>query len=114
MELIWWNWYSGHPSIALPSMRRALGQYLRQASNFKIGLTNDPERRWYERYQYDWDQMIVIYRTTSWRYVAEIEDALIQYGWDRYLDRSWNQYSGGGGVREGFSEYWVYIVREFR
>lgn len=105
-----WNYYTGHVYSIIPTLRRAVGQYLRSGYDYKIGLTGDPDRRWREAHQSNWERMIVIYNTKSVSYCAIAEDLLIKDGWERYLDRSWNEVGGGGGAKEGLDEYFVYIL----
>jgi hypothetical protein len=104
-----WQERTGHLSNLVPSLRRALGQYARYCTEFKIGLTVDPQSRWRAHVRDGWREMVVVYSTTSEDYVWDAEQLLIEHGLDAYyyaecLNRI------GGGLRRGHRRYYVYIV----
>lgn len=107
-----WNEYKGHIGILISTLRRALGQYARYYSGYKIGLTVDPEQRWRRHLQDGcWNDMVVIYSTASENYAAEAEFLLIEHGWEAdYMPECWNIVRGGGGLRPGHSRYYIYIL----
>jgi hypothetical protein len=106
--------HPGHIGNLIPSLRRALGQYTRYCKHFKIGLTTNPEQRWGTYKRDGWDDMIVVYSTSSEKYVADAEKLLIKHGWEAdYMAECWNEVPGGGGKHSGYEWYCVYIVVEY-
>lgn len=98
----------GWPSQIISTMRRRVSAYTRAGIPFKIGITNDPYAR-ASQYDYNepyYDEMILIYGTSSINHVRELEAVLIDYYWD-FCDNS----IGGGGGRVGIGPYYLYIVR---
>ena len=106
MEVIY-NYWTGWPNQVIPSLRRSISKYRRSSSSFKIGITNDPDRRAME-YGFTYDVMVVLYRTSSDRFVRQIESLLIEEYW---YDCD-NTVGGGGGSR-GCPPYYLYIVRNY-
>ncbi len=74
---------------------------------FKIGITCNPESRCLH-YTAEYDEMVVIYRTSSDARVRALEAALVDHNWDH----SDNLAPGGGGGR-GRPPYFLYVVRRF-
>ena len=104
----------GWPSQLDERMKRRIGAYTKNASAFKIGITNWPERRKreYERTNpRHYSKMIVLYSTSSRSNAGHMERQLINHNWDRLELR--NEIGGGGGpYGEGW--YYLYIVRRRR
>ncbi len=98
--------YIGHLTQVRETLKRSVSQYIRYHNCVKIGITNNPERRKKEYAKSrNWDKMVVLYSTTSLKYIREIERELIEYNWD-YVH---NLISGGGG---DYSQppYYLYVV----
>lgn len=75
-------------------------------SSFKIGITSDPDQRAL-RYSSDYyNEMIVLYETSSISNVRKLEKELIEY-YEGWCD---NRIAGGGG-NIGPRPYYLYIVR---
>ncbi len=89
----------------LPRIVSALTRSDRVA-NFKIGISGDPEKR-AEEYEDEgiYDEMVVLYKTESERFVRDGERFLI----DRYRDVCENTIGGGGGRLSG-PPYYLYVV----
>lgn len=103
--------WTGHFSQVAESLRRALGQYASRNQHFKVGLTVDPETRWSQHKKDGWSRLVVVYRTSSASYAATMEDELIIHGWQSsVIAESWNQVRGGGGLRQGYATYFVYVL----
>lgn len=99
---------TGWPNQIISTMRRRISAYTRAGIEFKIGITNDPYAR-ASQYEYNepyYDEMILIYGTSSINHVRELEAVLIDYYW-AVCDNS----IGGGGGRVGAGPYYLYIVR---
>lgn len=106
-----WNQWSGHYSQVGESLRRALSQYTRNNSEFKVGLTVDPEQRWQAHKGHEWREMVVIYETTSRKSAANAERDLIDHGLKEHIDaESFNEVRGGGGVQHGYDAYYIYVL----
>ena len=103
------NIRTGWPRDVLPSLRRGISQYRRNSLWFKIGITNDPYRRasgYRAQYGDLYDEMIVLYETSSDNFVRQMESVLIEDYWED-CDNS----VGGGGGGRGAPPYYLYIVR---
>jgi hypothetical protein len=100
---------TGRPGVVAPSLRRRVSAYTRhdRARAFKIGITNHPERRFRQSYAGTYDDMIVIYQSSSRQFIREMERDLIEY--NRVLC---NNLIGGGGGRATTGPFYLYIVRE--
>lgn len=75
---------TGHFTRIESELIRALGQYARHNDYVKVGITNEPERRWVEhqrersQYSDSWTKMVVIYETSSWANVTQAERKLVR------------------------------------
>jgi hypothetical protein len=78
-------------------------------SRFKIGITNDPWRRFNQAYARYYDEMIVLYKTASINNVSRVEAFLVNHNWE-VTD---NAIAGGGG-HIGESPYFLYVVLRHR
>ena len=82
-----------------------ISMYAQNSQSYKIGITADPEAR-SDSYGNEYDEMIVLYRTSSERYVRAMELKLI----DKF-SRTADNLIGGGGGRLDFGPYYLYIAR---
>ena len=100
---------TGWPSN-LDTIRYRIGAF-RRYSYFKIGITSDPSRRASGyRHEYPlYNEMIVLYMTSSIENVRNLEEELVDYYRGRF-DRCDNINRGGGG-RIGVPPFFLYIVR---
>lgn len=105
-----WKPRTGNYLEVLPNLTRALGQYTSLHDHIKVGLTVDPDARWNTHKNDGWTDLIVLYETSSPKYCAAIEAYLIEYGWQKHLDKSWNERSGGAGLKQGYLKYFVYVL----
>ena len=102
--------YTGHPDQVIPNLRRRVSAYTRQSVyEFKVGYTHDPRQRAIS-YGDAYDQMVVLYKSTSDRNARQVERALIEYN----RDLASNERAGGGGSRSSSRHYYVYLVRRRR
>ena|SRR5438034_11497759 len=72
---------------------------------YKVGITSDPDTRAL-RYGTQYDEMILVYRTSSNEHVKELERILTEY----FEDDSDNEISGGGGRQAPMGPYFLYVV----
>ena len=77
---------------------------LRRCDGFKIGITGNPQRR-ASQYPYGYDEMVVLYKTSSQTQVRKMEKYLTEV----YLGDCDNSVGGGGGLL-GDPPYYLYIV----
>ena len=102
-----YSYFTGRPDNILTSTIRRISAYTRNSRNFKIGISNNPDRRWCQAHKFFYDDMIVLYGSSSIDNVSALEVALIdQYG--LYCD---NLIRGGGG-NIGQPPYFLYLVRK--
>jgi hypothetical protein len=108
--MIRFDYITGDPSLVRSDLIRRTSAYSRQdcTRRFKIGITNDPKRRYFQAYADAYDEMIVIYQTSSIDHVSQLEADLIEHNWEL----SDNQVSGGGG-NIGDPPYFLYIVLRY-
>ena len=108
--MVKYDYYTGFPANVLNHLARDVTRIANRSTSIKIGITNEPERRWLQHSQrYPWDQMIVIYGSTSLAFVRDIERELIDYTFD--WDESLNFVGGGGGNFAAGYQY-VYVLIE--
>lgn len=105
-----WNQWTGHYKEYLPTLRRSVSQYIRNNEEFKIGVTTNPDTRWPHHKAEEWREMVVVYETSSFEYAKKVEIDLIEHGWNSYLDYSWNERNGGGGLQAMYEKYYIYIL----
>ena len=98
-----WEQDSGWPS-QLRTMRSRVSALVRDASGFRIGMTNWPPTRG-SQHGGSYHEMIVLYETSS-RNNMELERQLI----DHYRETCENRGPGAEG-RPGEGWYYVYVVR---
>ncbi len=98
---------TGRPSAVASTLRRKASAYTRKGivSRFKIGITNNPRARFANGYARDYDEMIVLYRSSSLDSVSQVECDLIEH--NEEIAR--NRIAGGGG-NYGHPPYYLYIV----
>jgi len=88
------------------NVHQRISAYVREgrARSFKVGITNNPYAR-AANYGDQYDEMIVVYQTTSDKNLRELETLLTDY----YAGHSDNQNDGGAGPR-GQGPYFLYVV----
>ena len=104
---------TGHPSSVDQHLRQSIAQFARHGAFHRIvGITNNPERRWSEKYRdFGWDKMVVIYQSSCWEYVKNIERSLIESLGNSFTGGFyWNQTKGGEGRQPNDSPFYVYLV----
>jgi hypothetical protein len=77
----------------------------RYVERFKIGITNDPIRR-FGIYVDAYDEMILLYRSRSINNVSDMEAMLIDHNRDLAMNRT----GGGGGNIGRTGPYYLYVV----
>lgn len=107
---VYYDFNTGKPSNILTNVVRRISAFTRQGRvcNFKIGITNYPERRWNQAYKTIYDKMLVVYKTSSIKYVSALEFELINHNWF-HCD---NLIAGGGGAI-GKPPYYLYVVLKY-
>lgn len=105
---VFYNTVTGRPKDVISSVRRRISAFTRTCNvcNFKIGITNNPERRWQQEYVRSYEQMLVVYQSSSINCVSELEYELVNHNWN-YCD---NKIAGGGGGIGAASPYYLYVV----
>jgi hypothetical protein len=88
----------------LSTLRRRVAAHARDANRYKIGRTSYPESRFREAYAAEYDEMVVVYETTTIDHADEVERTLTEFFYD-----SANFVRGGGG-REGPPPHYIYVV----
>ena len=105
---VFYDYDTGRPKDVLPSIRRRISSFTRHGTvlNFKIGITNNPERRYQQAYVKTYDEMLVLYKSSSINCVSELEYELVNHNWD-FTD---NLVAGGGGGIGQTPPYFLYLV----
>jgi hypothetical protein len=115
-QVFWHRAITGWPTGALASLRKKTGALGRsgRAYHAKIGITDNPERRWVQAYRpAGWQRMHVIYRSSSHKLVRQVETLLIDHALSVSQSAAWyyNSRGGGGGrTPSGLGPYYVYVV----
>ena len=102
--------FTGPPSRVESTLRKSIAAYVRGGIGYRIGFTNNPETRASQRPYNNghYGEMIVLYRTTSDRFVRQLERALIDYFWET---EGLEVEIGGGGGPKGEPPHYLYIAR---
>jgi hypothetical protein len=105
-----YNFITGHFNDDLiKSLSYSVGAYNKNYF-VKIGITGkDPSKRLKEHVKYlphFWDRMIVIYQTSSEKYIRKIEKELIE----RYREICMNEIGGGGGPISKPQPNYLYLL----
>ena len=101
------SYYSGFPKDVIPLLRISISLFLRNYRRVKIGITNNPERRWNEHLRQDvesWDRMVVKYVTKSVNNANRIEKFFIEA--EPALHNRWTGWSN----MSDSDYYYVYIL----
>ncbi|MDT7540534.1 MAG: hypothetical protein QOE33_438 [Acidobacteriota bacterium] len=106
-ERVIYNYVTGRPDEVVSGVLRSISAYTRvdRTRGFKIGITNNPERRFQDAYAHAYHKMAVVYQSSSINNVAELERELIRHNYE-LAD---NIISGGGG-NYGDPPYYMYVV----
>lgn len=98
---------TGWPKNVVTIVLRRISAYTRTnvVRYFKVGISADPDRRFNEEHKYNYDQMIVVYRSDSYDNVCELERELVEHN----KGLADNLIAGGGG-RRGDPPYFMYVV----
>lgn len=98
---------TGRPHKVVSSVIRKISAYTRSGKvrYFKIGITNYPRRRFNEEYKKSYDEMIVLYKSTSIASVSQLEVDLVSHN----KELADNIIAGGGG-NYGDPPYYLYLV----
>lgn len=97
---------TGWPSQT--NLHRRVSAFTRsdRARGFKIGITNNPEVRSQQQdYRSAYDEMVVIYKTNSIKFVRNLERFLTDYH-----ELNSDNVNRGGGGNYGTRPYYLYIV----
>lgn len=102
-----YNYVTGRPEDVVSDVLRSLSAYTRRdrVRNFKIGITSNPERRFREQYNKNYDKMVVLYQSSSITNVSRLEVELVQHN----KELADNIIAGGGG-NYGEPPYYMYVV----
>ncbi|MCK4824512.1 hypothetical protein KA005_52660 [bacterium] len=103
--------HTGHINFVLPTLHRALGQYLRHHPEFKVGITGKPNRLARRHARDGWKEMVLIYSATSDSYGQYAEYMLVKNSFlKKYPKQCLNRAGGGAGVRTRHRRYYIYIL----
>ena len=112
MEGLYYREWTGHLSNIGASLRKCVGQYPRHYDDAKIGITDNPERRWLCHRNDGWGTMVVIYRSASRRYVENAERMVTRHLFEATTAgcEVWNMCNGGGGRKSDKKEQYLYLL----
>lgn len=110
-DVVHFDLTTGRPADVGSTLRRRVSAFTREdrVSRFKIGITNNPYARFSNGYSHDYDEMIVLYRSSSLDSVSQVECDLIAH--NEEITR--NRIAGGGGDY-GEPPYYLYLVIRYR
>lgn len=108
MKEVEYNLITGHFNEVIESLNRTIGQFKRNNSAVKIGITGrDPQIRFNEHLaEKRWKRMVVVYRTSSHNYANKIEEILVEQHYNELI----NTRQGGSSnlTTEGYN--YVYVL----
>lgn len=109
-EKVVFNLVTGRPKSVVSTVLRKISAHTREdrVRYFKIGITNNPERRFQQEYAGSYDKMIVVYKSSSINSVSDLEDQLVEHN-KELCD---NIVAGGGG-NYGDPPYFLYVVIKY-
>jgi hypothetical protein len=115
VTVVWGDEQKGWPSKVFPVLVTLICDlYDKGNTHFKIGITNNPQRRWAQAYGgYGWGNMHVIYESSSLDHTRDLERWLIESFDEKAIDVGgyyYNATGGGGGRRPLGGPYYVYCV----
>lgn len=101
---------TGSTRNVVSTIIRRISAYTRQdrVARFKIGITCNPEVRFRRAYAAYYDEMIVLYQSSSINNVSELECELITHN----RELADNIIAGGGGGI-GYAPYYLYLVIKY-
>jgi hypothetical protein len=101
---------AGWPSQINLHQRVSAFTHAGRVTSFKIGITSNPDRRAsvYKAHGTRYEEMVVLYQTSSKKNVREMEQILIHYF--RENERIDNNNAGGGGLIDDDGPYYLYIT----
>lgn len=105
---------TGFPVAIAARLHRKVGGLSRYSFHVKVGITNDPYRRWQQAYRHHgWRKMHVLYRSSSHKQVCTLEARLIERANGGLVSSPgwyWNCTGGGGGRKPSCGPYYLYVV----
>ena len=106
-DVVHFDLMTGRPSEIASALRRRVSAYTREdrVARFNIGITNAPHGRFSNGYARDYDEMIVLYKSSSLDSVSRAECDLIEHN----AEITRNRIAGGGG-NYGETPYYLYLV----
>jgi hypothetical protein len=106
-DAVHFDFMTGRPSVVASTLRRRVSAYTRKdlIRGFKIGIINNPRVRFSKKDYSGYDEMIVLYKSSSLDSVSEVECDLI----DHNQEITKNRIAGGGG-NYGDPPFYLYIV----
>lgn len=97
--------YTGWPKYVVRYISISMGLYRLWYKKVKIGITNNPERRFCEHQTSGrWERMVVKYETCSIKHANEIEKYFISR--NEWLANSWTGWSNSGAG----NKFYAYIL----
>lgn len=110
-DVVHFDLTTGRPADVASTLRRRVSAYTREdrVGRFKIGITNNPHGRFSNGYVRDYDEMVVLYRSSSLDSVSQVECDLIEHNGEITKNRI-----AGGGGNYGEPPYYLYLVIRYR
>lgn len=108
---VYYSYLTGNPADVTTPLIKRVSAFTRNSkvTNFKIGITNDPDRRWRELHKFSYDEMLVLYGSSSINNVSLLETWVIEHNRD-HCDNI--KAGGAGGIAE-LPPYYLYVVVKY-
>ena len=95
----------------LKRLKSSISNYIAKNEWFYLGITNRPYQRSIEHEWRNHDRMVLLYRTSSQRYVRILEAELVdKYRQDSKYQEKMTNATGGGGGCIGEGTQYLYIL----
>ena len=107
--LLRWREFGGRPGSRLfERLHGSIDRYRKGSECINIGLTTDPTLLWSAERYAGWNEMVVIYSTSTRDFAAAVEEELLARGWGPFFT-SWDYDLIGERLPGSYTRYYVYV-----
>lgn len=105
---------TGPTAPMLHRIKNRVSNLVRHCRWFYIGLTNNPQRRFYEHSQkFAWDRMVVLYKTQSAIKEGDFEENLILYYRNSPYSKKLKNIKDGRQGALCYPPFYIYVLLKY-
>ena len=105
-----WREFGGRPGNRLfERLHASIERYRERSKSLNIGLTTDPTLLWSEQRYAGWNEMVVIYSTSTRDFASAVQADLINRGWAESF-AIWSYELIGERLPGSYTRYYVYVM----